>query len=325
MDGSFPEIRELSSLAEGFPYMPASPRGVVYTGQSGACDPTMRDQYQRENPNRYATGFFRFTRAAGGELTLPSGQISVFQTGATESGAGTGGTTTNTALTRAETNAFVGGGVAKQSNQFIGVGLAATPLAPFIVATNDPAIGPQATRRRPNWFQGGTNYPAECLRLLMDTLTALALHGQDTACTYDFGPLAMWIDKSPVEGYAPTLGIPGQFGYLAIPDTSGNKTDGYNLQVNLTVNEGLRVDSDPLNPTVAGFDVVIPVRLSLVGFPICSTNLPGGAACGADASDIRSLVRSELKRAIAEMRKEMQGGQSPQLEDGKPAGRFVYR
>lgn len=304
------EIQTLTSLAEGFPYVPpVAGDGVVFVDQNGACDPLMREQYQRENPLRYATAFFRFTRdAVTGALELSSQTLTLFQSGANQTGAGTGGTLGQTNQTRAETNAFAQGGVAKQGNRFIGVGLQITPLAPFTVPTNADAIGPNATRTRPAWFNGGTNYPAELLALLNDAVTALAAHGSDNACTYDFGPLACWVNQTPQADYKPTLGVPGQFTFLAVPDVSGNTQDGYNLQITLTVNSNLAVDSDPVNPTVADFDVVVPVRFALVGFPICIEGgqvKMNGAACGINTSNKDAIAEKAAEIAAEIMTKKM--------------------
>ena len=318
------DIQELSSLAQGFPYMPQVQDGVAFVDQEGACDPLMREQYQRENPFRFATAFFRWQRdAVAGALQLPSGTLTLFGNGAGQTGAGTGATLGATPLTRAETNAFAQGGIAKQGNRFIGVGLLVQPLAPFIVATGADAIGPNSTRRRPPWFNGGTNYPDEMLRLLFDATTSLVQHGQDNACSYDFGPLSYWANATPQQGYKPSLGVPGQFTFLAVPDVSGNTQDGFNLQLTLTVNEGLQVDSDAVNATVAGFDVVTPVRWGLVGFPICvdGRQSMSGGSCGVGANrDLDALVAAKMKEALARVNAEV-----PQLGDGKDGGAYGRR
>lgn len=321
------ELQTLNTLAEGFPYPPPmAGEGVVFVDQNGACDPLMREQYQRESPFRYATAFFRFTRdAVTGALQLQAQTLTLFQNGANQTGAGTGGTTGNTVQTRAETNAFSQGGVAKQGNRFIGVGLMITPLAPFTVATDADAIGPNSTRTRPAWFDGGTNYPAELLALLNDSVTALAQHGEDNACSYDFGPLAFWVNQTPQAGYKPSLGVPGQFTFLAVPDVSGNNQDGYNLQVTLTVNEGLEVLSDPVNPTVAGVDVVVPVRFSLVGFPICvegGTVKMNGAACGVKTSpdDIADKAAEIAERLLMKRMRALGMGDQAAPVETKSAG-----
>lgn len=316
----------LQDLAQGYPYLPPVNEGVAWVDRSGACDPLMREQYQRENPFRYATGFWRWVRQAGGELLLEPATLQLFQAGAEEVSAGTGGGTAE--QTRAETNAYSGGGIAKQQNRFVGVAVAVQPLKPFIVATGAPAVGAGAVRRRPSWFTGGTDYPAEAVGYLADACTSRVKHGKDNACEYDYGPLGMLMNQSPVDGYKPSLGLPGNFTYLAIPDVSGNKEDGFNLSMFLTLHEGLQIDSDPLNPTVAGFDFITPFRFSFVGFPVCVDAGKGGAAaCGVDQSQaIMRAVKQEMaqmKAAFAEALQEARNGASQGLPaGGKGAGRW---
>lgn len=307
-------IVELHDLSSGFAYMPPTQKGIAFVDKPGACDPLMRDQWQRENPLRYATAYFRWTRAAGGEYTLAGNtQLVLFGNGPTQTGAGTGGTIGTTNLTRGDTNAFQDGGVAKQKNSFIGVGVAVQPLAPFIVVTDADAIGTAAVRRYPAFFEGGTDYGTEALKLLADTTTALLQHGQDAACTYDLGPLASWINATPQQGFKPSLGVPGQFQFLAIPDVSGSQKDGENLQVTLTVNTGLQIDSNALNPTLAGFQLVTPVRFGLVGFPICNEGTDGNTgSCsmqGQPSDTDRRLQKMEA--FLARLAERMDGGDAP--------------
>lgn len=312
VDLSESRVVEVHDLAAGFAYMPPTSKGLAFVDKAGACDPLMRDQWQRENPTRYATAYFRWTRTVAGHYTLAGNQqLVLFANGPTQSGAGTGGTVGQTNLTRGDTNAFNEGGAAKQGTRFIGVGAQVQPLAPFIVATDADAIGNAALRQRPAFFDGGTDYGAEAQKLLADTTTVLLQHGQDAACTYDLGPIATWTQASPIDGYKPSLGVPGQFLYLAIPDVSGNKQSGDNLQVTLTVNTGLQVDNNPVNPSVAGFQLITPVRFGLVGFPVCTDGLDGAnsGSCGIPgARDESSRRLDKLERIVMDIADMVRGG-----------------
>lgn len=305
----------VQDMAQGYPYLPPVNEGVAWVDRPGACDPLMREQYQRENPFRYATAFWRWTRAAGGELTLDASSLQLFQQGADAPADGTGGGV-GVDQTRAETNAYDGGGIAKQKNRFVGVAVSVQPLKPFLVATGAVAVGDAAVRRHASWFTGGTDYPAETFGLLADACTARVKHGKDNACEYDFGPLAMLMGQSPMDGYKPNQGLPGTFTYLAVPDVSGNKQDGFNLSMFLTLHEDLFVESNPLNPTVAGFDFITPVRFAFVGFPVCVNIGEDGnpAACGVDQS---AQVARMVKQELAVMRAQFQSA----LDDAMNAAR----
>lgn len=321
------KVLEVSDMAEGFPYMPPVSKGVAYTAKWGACDPLMGDQFQRLTPFRFATGFYRWTRQAGGELLLPAGtSLTLFGQGADEAGGAAPAGGGAVALTRSDTNAFDQGGVAKQGNKFVAVAATVQPLAPFIVATGAPCVGPTAVRRRPAWFTGGTDYPVELLRLLFDSINAQLQHGTNTACQYNLGTLSQWQNASPVgDGFKPQPGIPGMFTFLAIPDQSGNRNAGDNFNLVLATPPALQVDSDALNPTVAGFDVVTPVRFSLVGFPVCDAGGDAGAACMTPmGSNTAALERrmNKLENVLGEAVSMMRNA-NPALGAGdKGSGRY---
>ena len=323
------KVLEVGDLADGFAYMPNTQKGVAYVSRVGACDPLMGDQYQRETPFRFATGFFRWTRAAGGELVLANtASVTLFGAAAgTDGGAAAAGGGA-AALTRSDTNAFDQGGVAKQGNKFVAVAASVQPLAPFTVATGAAASGPTAVRRRQAWFTGGTDYPSECTRLLFDAINAQLQHGSDTACQYNLGPIAHWIQSSPVsDSFRPQAGIPGAFTYLAVPDISGNRNAGDNFNLVLSTGCGLQVDSDPLNPTVAGFDFVTPVRFALVGFPLCDDSV-NGASCAPGVNAVVEARMSKMEQMIGQMLNAMQGAGPAQLgdgSDGNKAGGYMRR
>lgn len=323
-DGSMAgdKVLEVADLSDGFAYMPNLQKGLAYVPKYGACDPLMSDQFQRETPFRFATAFFRWTRGGGGELVLAAtasttlfGASAGVASGGEAAGAGAGST-----LSRSDTNAFDQGGVAKQGNKFIAVAVSVQPLAPFTVVSGAVTVGSAAVRRRQAWFSGGTDYGAECQRLLFDAVNAQLQHGSDTACQYNLGPIAHWISGSPSEQFKPSVGIPGAFTYLAVPDVSGNRNAGDNFNLVLGNTCGLQVDSDALNPTQAGFDFVTPVRFALVGFPLCDSAEAGGSCAPGNGQTEARL--SKMERMLSAMFDRMQGGNAPpQLPDGKAGGR----
>lgn len=322
-------VMQVEDMAEGFPFMPQVAKGTVYIDRVGACDPLMREQWQRLDPFRYATVFPRWTAAgAAAPLLLSAQSWQLFANGAGETGAGTGGTAGSTNMTRAETNAYSGGGIAKQGSRFIAVALAIQTLRPFVVDTGADCIGSSATRRYAPWLKGGTDYAAEGVGLFLDATTAELQHGSDNACKYDIGPLSMALNQSGAGGYDPVQGIPGQFLYLAIPDVSGSKQDGWNLALTVTLNENLRLDSDPINATETGVNLVTPVRIAFVGFPVCVGGADSNAgACGTvDQATVQAAVQAALKAQMAafqEMMSRMQPqGAPPALGDGKSGGRI---
>ncbi len=320
------KVLEVGDMSDGFPYMPNLHKGVAYTAKYGACDPLMGDQFQRLTPFRFATAFYRWTRQAGGELLLAAGSsLTLFGQGADEAGGAAAAGGGAAALTRSDTNAFDQGGVAKQGNKFVAIAATVQPLAPFIVASGAVCVGPNATRRRAAWFTGGTDYTVETLRLLFDSINAQLQHGTNTACQYNLGTISQWQNASPVgDGFKPQAGIPGAFTYLAIPDQSGNRNAGDNFNLVLATPSALQVDSDPLNPTVAGFDFVTPVRFSLVGFPVCDTPDNGGA-CMTPAGNGAALERrmNKLEGVLGELASMMRQGMTPALGAGdKGSGRY---
>lgn len=320
------KVLELGDLAEGFPYGPNLTKGVAYSGITGACDPLMGDQYQRETPFRFATAYFRWVRQAGGELLLAAdSQLTLFGAGADEAtGAAAAGGGATAQLTRSDTNAFNKGGVAKQGNKFIAVGVAVQPLAPFTVVTGAATVNTGAVRRRQSWFTGGTDYPVETLRLLCDSVNAQLQHGTDTACQYNLGPLAYWVNSSPVgDGFKPQAGIPGAFTYLAIPDQSGNNNAGDNFNLVLRSPAALQVDSDALNPTVAGFDFVTPIRFGLVGFPVCDSST--GAACGVSGGSGTEARMRKLEDMLSRFMGMIHNNDAPALGAGDKGGGRAYR
>lgn len=320
------KVLEIGDLSDGFAYMPALAKGVAYAAGLGACDPLMGDQYQRETPFRFATAFFRWTRQAGGELVLAAqSQLTIFGAGAGAAGGGAPAGAGAVALSRSDTNAYDQGGVAKQGNKFIAVAASVQPLAPFTVATGAAAAGTTAVRRRQAWFTGGTDYPVETLRLLFDAVNLQLQHGADTACEYNLGPLAYWQDKSPVgDGFKPQAGINGSFTYLAVPDQSGNRNAGDNFNLVLTCPPALQVDSDALNPTVAGFDFVTPVRFGLVGFPVCVTGEGDGAACAPAASAALERRMARMEQGLSQFlaRMDAAGGGGNAALPAKSGGRY---
>lgn len=259
---------QVAGIAQTFPYVPPIPRQVFVPPNGGACDPLLREIPQRLLPQRYATAFFRFVND-GGDLSLDAEAepVILFANGYGNGSSASGADGTQTQL---DTNAPKQGGAVQQRQLFVTVGLGVSFGMPFAIASTDEAVDINAPRAYPSWLR--QEYALPCIQGVSDVVW-MELQHQEEACKYGLGPIAMLpaISNTLGQDKAQTQPIAGQFLYLSIPDVSTSASDQAAMQLNLYKQRQAIVGANASLPVGTGLDVVVPLRVALVGVPICDT------------------------------------------------------
>jgi len=291
-------------LARSFPYAPQTDSMKLYeVDQSalyGACDPYFKNLDSRLVPWRVATAFVRATRNAGPPVSydIAANQtFNLFSQGETDAGSGSG---ISDNLTNVETNAQKGGGLVQNDQLFFTVGVGVTILQPFAVAPPvAPATAPSIATKisLAELDDPTTGYARRLVRMVAQNFFGVISHGQG-ACDYKTGPIDAWGSTAIGNDAKTSEGIPGQFWYTSIPDVSTGSAQSNALAVQLTNPRAVQVRENALSPITAGLDVLIPVRIAMIGFPACSPSRVQGSevvrALSAMGPEDRAMLRKLL-------------------------------
>lgn len=268
----------------GFPYMPNLQQGVIEVSKPGACDPDMKQLLARLSPYRFATVAFRATRTAGGDLLIAKATYTIFDKGTGQ--AGTGGFLGT--VTGSETNAVEEGGLVPSGTRWYSVGCMTNWQAAYQVAAGGDAAG---ARFYPVNLQSPvSSYSARIARALADSTYGEINHGTGNACRYSIGPLGLW-NNAVADGsqaFDKQGGEPGSFTWFSTPDESTGKNEDGALRMTIEVTRDITIEQDAFNPTTAGQDVILPMKISLMGFPLCE---PG--TCKVDGGTVDMEVLSD--------------------------------
>lgn len=289
------ELRDASddALILDYPYRPPAPLNARdVPGPGASCDPTFRDLLARLLPFRSDTAYWRFTRdVVTGNLTLAAGQTAaLFTAGIGEASPQFAGST----LDASDTTAMEQGGLTASNSRWLTVGAYVQLEEPYGVAANANPLG--ARTYLANLRRDDVGYDRVLASAIADSVSGQVTHGTTTACQYTLGALATLGDISSTAKAPLSQGqTPGQFWYFAVPDSSGGSKDSDALRVTLTNNKALTIEQNALNPTSVGFDVIVPVRLVLVGVPYC------GQAMNLEAM-VEARVKAAVNRALGGMK-----------------------
>ena len=275
-----------SLIEAGFPYLPA---GLAEEARAlGICDPAMGNDPNRLTAWRFDTAFARFTIDAGNLLLAPQ-TLNLFTAGVDEE-AGGGGT-----QNEATTDAIRQGGVVPSNANFITVGVALSVGKAFNVAA--AAALPSSVRTyRANGEPSAGDYYRRCSQGALDVL-AMRLFNQDDPCRFRMGALGMMGDNSTSSDVALSRGgVPGVFWFLATPFASSGANQSESLRASFSNAESALIEGVAGSPVTAAENVVVPLRLSVIGYPVC----PSGGSDVPDNDVQRQL--SELRELIAKGR-----------------------
>lgn len=255
---------------QNYPYLPRMEGGLVKVSRPGACDPDMRQLLARLVPWRFATLAFRFTNVAG-NLLLAKQQLQFFDKGAGE--AGTGGFAG--VVTQSETNAVEQGGLVPSGTRWYTVGGSVAMQAAYSVAAGADAAGDRLYEAN---LSGALGYAQRCARVLADCTYVELNHGTGNACRYSMGPLGLWLNSvgDGSEAYSSQGGVPGQFFWMSTPDESTGKNEDGALRGTCDVTHNATVEQNGANPTTGQRDVILPVKIVLMGFPLCEPGVISG-------------------------------------------------
>lgn len=303
--------RTLLGMGKGYAYLPPlAGQLVVQPGRIGACDPLQGDERARLHWCRYGTVGVRFRRdAVTGDLVAAladSTALQAFQNAPTQSAAGSGLPFAN--FTAADTNAEQQGGVVKGNAAFVTVGFRVDFEEPYLVTAGTTTSAEVISAP---WAQA---YRDEAMAQLMAQLSTVVQHGTNTACQYDLGAIGTWC-PSAARGMLAGNTVPGEFFMLAVPDVSGSQNVAQQLLLTATLQRQIRLQNDPLNATVIGFDLIVPVRVLMAGFPTCDPSLT--QTCGTDARmDALTEKLNALTEIVAAAMDDDPPPQTKQLGDG---------
>lgn len=300
-DGSMPTNRpgawstHLRSVM-GFPYMPRLNEGVIEVSRPGACDPDMKQLLARLCPHRFATVAIRFTRdAVTGNLLATAGTtFTIFDKGTGE--AGSGGFAG--VLTGSETNAVEQGGLVPSGTRWYSVGAICQWQAAYQVAAGADAAGTRTYAVNLDTDPGG--YSKRLARAVADCSYLEINHGTGNACRYSMGPAGLWNNAvgDGSQAYNGQGGVPGTFLWFSTPDESTGKNEDGALRATFTITHDLVIENDGLNPTTAQADVILPLKVVLMGFPLCEPRELVYAADGR-TMNMDELTENILKRVVS--------------------------
>jgi hypothetical protein len=172
-------------------------------------------------------------------------------------------------LTGSETNAVEQGGLVPSGTRWYSVGAMAQWQAPYQVAAGGDAAG---ARFYPvNGSSPVGAYAARCARALADCTYAEINHGTGNACRYSLGPLGLWNNGvgDGSQAFDKQGGVPGTFMWFSTPDESTGKNEDGALRMTMSVTHDLTIEQNALDPTTANVDLILPMKISLMGFPLC--------------------------------------------------------
>lgn len=260
-----------------FAYMPRLESGQIQVSRPGACDPDMKQLLARLVPWRFATVAFRWTRVAGNALAITRSQFQIFNNGSGEAGASAGYAG---AMTGSETNAVEQGGLVPSGTRFYTVGAWAQFEAPYTVAVGGDAAGDRVYNTNLSLLDGG--YSQRLVKCLSDSTYAEINHGTGNACRYSLGPAGLWLNGvgDGSQAFNTNGGLPGQFFWLSTPDESTGKNEDGALRMTVDVTHNMSVEENGANPTTANRDVITPLKVVLMGFPLCEPGSGGGGDVG---------------------------------------------
>lgn len=277
-----------------YPYRPPAPlNSRDVPGPGAACDPTFRDLLARLLPFRSDTAYWRFTRdGVTGNLTLAAGQtVALFTAGIGEPSPQFAGST----LDASDTTAMEQGGLTASNSRWLTVGAYVQLEEPYGVAAGGNPLA--ARTYLANLRRDDVGYDRVLASAIADSVSGQVQHGTTNACQYTLGALSTLGDLATTSKQALSQGgTPGQFWYFAVPDSSGGSKDSDALRVTLTNNKGLTIEQNALNPTTPNFDVIVPVKLVLVGVPYCGQNM-----------DLEAMINARVEAQIARAMKRLQG------------------
>jgi len=291
---------EAGELARAYPYAPDIDPMRLYevdpSALAGACDRKFTNLDSRLVPWRFATFFVRATRIAGPPVAYQiaaSQTFSIFGEGEGDPGAGSGISNT---LTNVETNAQKGGGLVQNDQLYFTVGMGVTILQPFAVAVaTPPSIATKISL--PEVDDPVNGYGRRLMRAVAQNFAGIIQHGTG-ACDYKIGPIDSW--GSAVQGgdAKTSDAISGQFWYIAVPDVSTGAAQSNALEMVFDNPRTVQVRENALNPIPVELDVLIPVRVSLFGFPACA---PGRTVAGGDLMRALAGMNPAERREFARM------------------------
>lgn len=280
-----PQILRTVGIDRTFPYQfpGLMPEGGLQVGLGGGCDPAQANVRARLQPQRYARGaFIGVVAAAGGDIVFTAGQdLVLFENGTDGTGTGLGAVT----LTDSETNAENDGGVAKGFAQFVAEGLGVEPVQPWFSDTgNEPA---EDIILAPWLFDTEARYDVLAQRGIFNNASMTITNGDD-ACVYGLGGLSKWPQISGVGEVRNGLSGPaGSFLFFSTMQVSGSAKSSEELNVTVTLDRTITIQSNILAPTEAG-QVVVPFDVALIGYPQCVVAEP-------DQRVLVMLLRQEAK------------------------------
>lgn len=261
----------------------------------GSCDPSFRDAKTGLVNHRYDTGFITGTRAAGPPATVTftaGNSVQLFTAGETDPGSDAGFTTlANKGLTR--TNLFTQGAPVDRGELFVSIGMAIELQRPcyFVTASQAQNYAPE--------FDA---YDDQLRELVGNNVGCVFSYG-NSACQYEMGPLMHWGGHYGAYGPVVSNGnvIPGSFHPFRAENVIAAQAESKQLTITLTIGQGgfiLTEGASALN--LAGALIGVPVRVSLIGYPICESDKRlcgfGQASSSNGASDMDAIVAAVAQR-----------------------------
>lgn len=236
----------------------------------GPCEKVLAKDELAHNPRRYGTGFLEIT-VSGGDLVLTNNAASplvIFEEGLTDNGDSVG--LANTALTRAETDAYKGGYLTGSENDNFRLrGIGVHVGRPFRRATG--ALGARG-------YETFWSAYLERLQAAIIETACIALHHAKDATNrneqvFELGRIGFHPPQAGVVSPSGvTIGNPLARAYIPFtsPAWSGVFEDTKALSVRLTLPRDLTIEEDTTAPVaaLAGDTYLIPVTVELYGHSV---------------------------------------------------------
>ncbi len=255
-------VRPTQPNQEPFPLMPPGMPDDWNARGYGLCDPSFRGIKQAGESWRFTTAYLRLTAVAGGAMTYAAATVNAFNYGEDEALTQYGFTTA--VGQQSDTDLNSQGAPVKEYEKFYAVGMGCEILRPFT------STGAQ-DKTYDEWLSA---WRSRLYEIIAEN-TALQFQYGDEACEYVLGTVGMWPRIVGAQGGSTIRGGAGMGPANMVPFKRpvemGARDNSDQLTINLINGNTITIGADPIVPIPVGVtSVIVPVQISLYGFPVCA-------------------------------------------------------